>query len=105
MAAIRLGQLPPIAPAGPLARRAVDGLLPCQRDPQLWFSDLPDELELAKAHCRPCPLRGPCLAGAVERREPYGVWGGEIFDRGTITARKRPRGRPPASSRADACLR
>src|SRR6185437_9910450 len=58
MAAIRLGQLPPIAPAGPLARRAVDGLLPCQRDPQLWFSDLPDELELAKAHCRPCPLRG-----------------------------------------------
>ena len=105
MAAIRLSQLPPIAPAGPLARQAVDGLLPCQRDPQLWFSDRPDELELAKAHCRPCPLRGPCLAGAVERREPYGVWGGEIFDHGTITARKRPRGRPPASSRANACLR
>lgn len=74
MAASRLSQLPPITPAGSLARQAVDGLL-------------------------------PCLAGAVERREPYGVWGGEIFDHGTITARKRPRGRPPASSRADACLR
>jgi WhiB family transcriptional regulator, redox-sensing transcriptional regulator len=68
-------------PAGPLARQAVDGLLPCQRDPQLRFSDRPDELELAKAHCRPCPLRGPCLAGAVERREPYGVWGGEYRER------------------------
>jgi WhiB family transcriptional regulator, redox-sensing transcriptional regulator len=97
MAAISPSQLPPIAPAGPLARQAVDGLLPCQRDPQLWFSERPDELELAKAHCRPCPLRGPCLAGAAERREPYGVWGGEIFDHGTITARKRPRGRPPAA--------
>ena len=105
MAAIQPTQLPPITSAGPLARRAVDGLLPCQRDPQLWFSDRPDELELAKTHCRPCPLRGPCLAGAGERPEPNGVWGGEIFDHGTVTARKRPRGRPPASSRADACLR
>jgi len=52
------------------------------------------DLELARAHCRPCPLRGPCLAGAVERGEPHGVWGGEIFERGVIIARKRPRGRP-----------
>ena len=75
--------------------QALDGLLPCQReDPQLWFSGLPADLELARAHCRPCPLRGPCLAGAVERGEPHGVWGGEIFERGVIIARKRPRGRP-----------
>jgi WhiB family transcriptional regulator, redox-sensing transcriptional regulator len=34
----------------------------------------------------------------VARREPHGVWGGEIFARGTITPRKAPRGRPPVSS-------
>lgn len=52
------------------------------------------DLELAKAACRRCPLRQPCLAGAIERAEACGVWGGEIFERGTIIARKRPRGRP-----------
>ena len=81
-----------------LARQAqaVDDPLPCRReDPQLWFSDLPADLERARAHCRPCPLRELCLAGAVERGEPCGVWGGEIFMRGMIIARKRPRGRPP----------
>ena len=77
--------------------RAVDGLLPCQREnPQLWFSEFPADLELAKAYCGPCPLRGPCLAGAVERGEPHGVWGGQIFAQGAIVAQKRPRGRPPA---------
>jgi WhiB family transcriptional regulator, redox-sensing transcriptional regulator len=77
----------------------LDDLLPCQREnAQLWFSDLPSDLELAKAHCRPCPIRGLCLAGALERREPYGVWGGEIFLRGAITPRKIPRGRPPKTS-------
>jgi len=74
---------------------APDGLLPCQRgNPELWFSEQPADLEQAKAHCRPCPVRGSCLAGAVERREPCGVWGGEIFERGRITAEKRARGRP-----------
>jgi WhiB family transcriptional regulator, redox-sensing transcriptional regulator len=75
--------------------QALDGLLPCQRkNPQLWFSGVPADLELARAYCRPCPLREPCLAGAVERGEPHGVWGGEIFERGVIIARKRARGRP-----------
>ena len=35
-----------------------------------------------------------CLAEALNRAEPWGVWGGEILDRGSIVARKRPRGRP-----------
>ena len=74
---------------------ALDGLLPCQREnPELWFSEQPADLEQAKAHCRPCPVRESCLSGAVERREPYGVWGGEILDRGSITAQKKARGRP-----------
>lgn len=39
-------------------------------------------------------------AGAVERHEPHGVWGGEIFNRGTIIAEKRPRGRPRRKAEA-----
>ena len=54
---------------------------------------LPD-VESAKALCRDCPLRLECLAGAQERREPWGVWGGELFIQGVVVARKRPRGRP-----------
>jgi len=81
--------------------------LPCRKfDPDLWFADAPAELELARALCGECPLRAECLAGALERAEPWGVWGGEIFDRGAIVARKRPRGRPRKEDLArDADLR
>jgi WhiB family redox-sensing transcriptional regulator len=69
--------------------------LPCQQaDPDLWFSELPAELNLAKAYCKGCRQREPCLASALERSEPTGVWGGEIFEQGRIIESKRPRGRP-----------
>ncbi|MFC4745434.1 WhiB family transcriptional regulator [Gordonia hankookensis] len=77
-------------------RVSVDGLdLPCQvADADLWFAEDPRDLERAKAMCAECPLRDACLRAALERAEPWGVWGGEILDRGTVVARKRPRGRP-----------
>ena len=69
--------------------------LPCRvEDPELWFSESPTELELAKSYCLDCPVRTTCLAGALDRHEPWGVWGGEIFERGVVVPRKRPRGRP-----------
>lgn len=68
--------------------------LPCRTNPDLWFADTPAELELAKLRCVDCPVRAECLAGALSRREPCGVWGGEIFERGVVISRKRPRGRP-----------
>ncbi len=72
-----------------------DEALPCRReDPELWFAESPAGLELAKTYCGTCPLRVACLQGARDRREPWGVWGGEIFERGVVIARKRPRGRP-----------
>jgi len=72
-----------------------DNDVPCRRfDPDLWFAESPAELELAKSLCVDCPVRVECLAGALERGEPWGVWGGEIFDHGAVIARKRPRGRP-----------
>jgi len=68
--------------------------LPCMEDPDLFFAESPQDVELAKDMCRDCPARLACLAGALERREPWGVWGGELFLRGEIVPRKRPRGRP-----------
>lgn len=73
--------------------------LPCRSgDADLFFAESPAELERAKALCGACPIRAECLAGAVRRQEPWGVWGGEIFEHGAVIARKRPRGRP---SKAD----
>ncbi len=75
--------------------REDDTALPCwTADPDLWFAESPSDVEDAKALCVPCPLREACLSGALDRREPWGVWGGEIFERGVVIARKRPRGRP-----------
>lgn len=71
--------------------------LPCRIDPELFFADKPEDVEFAKALCRTCPIRIECLTGALERREPWGVWGGELFDHGVVVPRKRPRGRPRKS--------
>jgi WhiB family redox-sensing transcriptional regulator len=68
--------------------------LPCTEDPELFFAESPQDVEQAKALCRGCRARLACLAGALERREPWGVWGGELLLRGVIVPRKLPRGRP-----------
>jgi WhiB family transcriptional regulator, redox-sensing transcriptional regulator len=69
--------------------------LPCRsNDPELFFAESPADVELAKALCRTCPVRVECLAGALDRQEPWGVWGGELFVAGVVVPRKRPRGRP-----------
>lgn len=78
--------------AGPVV--SGDGL-PCQENPaDLWFAELPADVEAAKSLCGPCPIRDACLAGALQRAEPWGVWGGQLLVHGVVVARKRPRGRP-----------
>ena len=68
---------------------------PCRvNDAELWFAESPADVEHAKALCKTCPLVADCLAGALERHEPWGVWGGELFVAGVVVPRKRPRGRP-----------
>ena len=72
------------------AAGAFSGLdLPCSDEPDLFFAESPQDVESAKALCHDCPARLACLAGAIERREPWGVWGGELFLRGEIVPRKR----------------
>ncbi|WP_127784870.1 WhiB family transcriptional regulator [Rhodococcus sp. X156] len=69
--------------------------LPCRHaDADLWFAESPTDVEHAKTLCGHCPLRQRCLADALDRAEPWGVWGGELLQHGCVVSRKRPRGRP-----------
>jgi WhiB family redox-sensing transcriptional regulator len=82
-------------------RRRPGPELPCHvGDPDLWFAENPADLERAKLLCADCPVRRQCLEAALEREEPWGVWGGQIFERGAVVARKRPRGRPRKNPQA-----
>ena len=78
--------------------------------PDLYFSESPRELELAKQLCRPCPLRTRCLEGAKDRGS-LGAWGGpstadpsvrvpgDVL--GTSCPRSQPSSRPPRPRPAD----
>jgi WhiB family transcriptional regulator, redox-sensing transcriptional regulator len=94
-----IGRTMPVAVAVPvtLAGVASGRGLPCADDPDLFFAESPDDVELAKSLCGGCPARMACLTGAIERREPWGVWGGQLFLRGDVVPRKRARGRPRKS--------
>ncbi|MGI8751018.1 MAG: WhiB family transcriptional regulator [Acidimicrobiales bacterium] len=67
----------------------------------LFFSDQISDIALAKAICAECSYLTACLDGALERREPWGVWGGQLFANGRILAQKRRRGRPPKNPRPE----
>jgi WhiB family redox-sensing transcriptional regulator len=67
----------------------------------LFFSDNVVDIARAKAMCALCPLRFECLDGALDREEPWGVWGGELLSGGRIVANKRPCGRPPKHPRPE----
>ena len=62
---------------------------------ELFFSEQLDDIARAKAFCRGCEVRAECLEAALDRREPWGVWGGELLANGKVLAQKRKRGRPP----------
>jgi len=65
----------------------------------LFFSDDSLDTARAKAICGKCQLAADCLAGALDRSEPWGVWGGELVENGRVIADRRPRGRPPKHPR------
>lgn len=65
----------------------------------LFFSDHVLDIARAKAICARCALRAGCLDDALDREEPWGVWGGELLSGGRIVAHKRPGGRPPKQPR------
>ncbi len=72
----------------------------CRGMTEVFFSDEPGDIEQAKRICATCPVIGKCLEKATDRREPCGVWGGQLFRNGHILAVKRRRGRPSRASQA-----
>ena len=70
-------------------------VIPCHSaDPELYFSEDQQMITKAKTLCGGCPMKAKCLAGALSRAEPCGVWGGELFDDGQVIQAKRMPGRP-----------
>jgi WhiB family redox-sensing transcriptional regulator len=86
-----------------VARPGIDRLIQMRArcyDPRgiynhLFHSDDLHDIARAKAICSRCTVREACLDRAVERREPCGVWGGEIFHEGQVVERRPRRGRRP----------
>lgn len=67
----------------------------------VFFSEELQDIAHAKSICAECPAMVPCLEGAIARREPWGVWGGQLFLNGKILLTKRRRGRPPKTPRPE----
>ena len=70
----------------------------------LFFSDNVIDIARAKAMCGLCPLQASCLAEAIERQEPWGVWGVELISGGRIVVNKRACGRPPKHPRPEVII-
>ena len=64
----------------------------------LFFSEEFVDIQRAKAICSTCTSKVGCLSGALERSEPWGVWGGELLEEGRVCSTRRPRGRPVTKS-------
>lgn len=54
----------------------LETLLPCQREPDLFTSDSPEERAQAALACRMCPALTACHALAEANQETWHVWGG-----------------------------
>ena len=67
----------------------------------LFFSEELQDIARAKQICALCPVMAQCLEGALERREPWGVWGGQLLLNGKVLQSKRRRGRPPKVPRPE----
>jgi hypothetical protein len=49
--------------------------VPCQSDPNLFFSENESKVRKAKDMCIGCPIRVKCLTTALNAAEQHGVWG------------------------------
>ena len=63
-------------------------------NPDLWTSEDEDDRAEAARLCLRCPVITECGIGALERREPFGVWGGRDVTGGSKPGPKRKRLNP-----------
>ncbi len=54
----------------------------CHEQPDLFFSEIPREVDQAKALCRECPEISECYGSALAAKPDHGVWGGVSFSYG-----------------------
>ncbi len=66
-------------------------------DTAIFFSELPEGIEAAKAVCAPCPVREVCLYFALTTRQDNGVWGGLDEDQRRRVSRNRQEPRKDAT--------
>ncbi len=64
----------------------------------LFFSNNDSDIDKSKAICKTCDMQESCLDGAIDRAEPFGVWGGQLIRNGTPVAKRPRRGRPPKTT-------
>jgi WhiB family redox-sensing transcriptional regulator len=52
-----------------------------ETDPDIFFPEKGEHTSshAAKRVCASCPLVVPCLTGALERNEEFGIWGGSSY--------------------------
>ena len=63
--------------ASPLKLDTEDAACRLYRQPELWFSDDPNERRQAKRICKGlCPIRMECLQAALDANIQDGIWGG-----------------------------
>ncbi len=83
---------------GSLLLPVLPGALCKGADPGLWFPRRGGSMDKAKAVCRACPARVPCLNWAVQADERAGVWGGTVPDeRARLRRNRRSAGGPAVS--------
>jgi len=58
-------------------------------DPDLWFSEDPDEQQRAMDYCAACPVRMACQQYADSARIEHGIWAG--VDRAEAARKRRRR--------------
>ena len=63
----------------------------------LFFSEDLYDIARAKAICAKCPVSSLCLRTALERQEPWGVWGGQLLLNGRIVTNNLANSNPSVS--------
>lgn len=78
--------------AHPADLRWQDAALCPEADPEEWYPEKGGSVLKAKAVCRRCPVREPCLGDALDRADPYGIWGGLSHEERERAARRHGQG-------------
>lgn len=54
----------------------------CRGKSDLFYSEMPEDMEVARQICQTCRVQAQCLRVALQRAESHGVWGGQTaFER------------------------